>query len=332
MDERFCDVGRGVTLCYETFGDPADPPLLLVMGLGMQMVGWHEDFCTELAGRGFHVVRFDNRDAGRSTHFPGRAPTVRQLFARRFAPDQYTLGDMAEDAAGLLRELDLAPAHVVGASMGGMIAQTLAARHRESVRSLVSIMSNTGSRLSGQPAVALYRPLLTPGPARARGVPRPRRAAVHDDRLARPGRRGGPPRARRTLLRPRARPGRHRAPARGHPEVRATAPASCAASRAPTLVVHGSEDRLVRPSGGQRHRPRHPRARGCCGSRAWDTTSRAPSGRRSWTRSRSTRSCRSAPWRSSRSGRSARCGPAASRTPPRAPGPRRTPRTRSSRR
>ena len=95
MDERFCDVGRGVTLCYETFGDPTDPPLLLVMGLGMQMVGWHEDFCAELAGRGFHVVRFDNRDAGRSTHFPGRAPTVRQLFARRFAPDQYTLADMA---------------------------------------------------------------------------------------------------------------------------------------------------------------------------------------------------------------------------------------------
>ena len=72
---------------------------------------------------------------------------------------------MAEDAAGLLRELDLAPAHVVGASMGGMIAQTLAARHRDSVRSLVSIMSNTGSRFSGQPALALYRPLLTPGAA-----------------------------------------------------------------------------------------------------------------------------------------------------------------------
>ena len=233
MDERFCDVGRGVTLCYETFGDPSDPPLLLVMGLGMQMVGWHEDFCAELAGRGFHVVRFDNRDAGRSTHFPVRAPTVRQLFARRFAPEQYTLADMAEDAAGLLRELDLAPAHVVGASMGGMIAQTLAARHPESVRSLVSIMSNTGSRFSGQPAVGALPAAAQPGAARARGVPRPRRAAVHADRLARPGRRGGPPRARGALIRPRPRPGGHRAPARGDPRSRATAPASCAGSRRP---------------------------------------------------------------------------------------------------
>ena len=79
MDERFCDVGRGVTLCYETFGDPADPPLLLIMGLGMQMVGWHPDFCAELVQRGFHVVRFDNRDAGRSTHFSGPAPKIGQL-------------------------------------------------------------------------------------------------------------------------------------------------------------------------------------------------------------------------------------------------------------
>ena len=86
MAEQFCDVGRGVTLCYETFGDPADPTALLVMGLGVQMIGWREDFCAELAGRGFHVVRFDNRDAGRSTHFPARPPSVGQLVRRSFAP------------------------------------------------------------------------------------------------------------------------------------------------------------------------------------------------------------------------------------------------------
>ena len=79
MSEQFCDVGRGVSLCYEAFGDAADPTALLVMGLGTQMVAWQEDFCLELAGRGLRVVRFDNRDVGHSTHMPGRAPTVRQL-------------------------------------------------------------------------------------------------------------------------------------------------------------------------------------------------------------------------------------------------------------
>ena len=251
MDERFCDVGRDVTLCYDTFGNPSDPPLLLVMGLGMQMVGWHEDFCTELAGRGFHVVRFDNRDAGRSTHFPFRAPTVRQLFARRFAPEQYTLVDMAEDAAGLLRELDLAPAHVVGASMGGMIAQTLAAHHRKSVRSLVSIMSNTGSRFSGQPAVALYRPLLSP-------APQEREAFLdHVEKLFTMI--GSPGRADVEDLRELAALSYDRAPRDPAASVRQLAAILKSGNRtrdlrriaAPTLVIHGSKDRLVRPSGGQ---------------------------------------------------------------------------------
>jgi pimeloyl-ACP methyl ester carboxylesterase len=250
MDERFCDVGRGVTLCYEPFGDPSDPPLLLVMGLGMQMVGWHEDFCEQLAGRGFHVVRFDNRDAGRSTHFPGRAPSLAQLTLRRFTPGQYKLADMAEDAAGLLRELDLAPAHVVGASMGGMIAQTLAARHPDSVRSLVSIMSNTGSRFSGQPATSLYRPLLTPAPAEREAF------LEHIERLFKLI--GSPGRADLEDLRETAALSfdRGRDPA-ATPRQLAAILASGNRTRelrrikAPTLVVHGSADRLVRPSGGE---------------------------------------------------------------------------------
>jgi len=82
MSEQFCDVGRGITLCYETFGDPADPSLLLIMGLGAQMVAWHEDFCEGLVGRGLHVVRFDNRDIGRSTHTKGRPPTIAQMLMR----------------------------------------------------------------------------------------------------------------------------------------------------------------------------------------------------------------------------------------------------------
>ena len=156
MDERFCDVGRGITVCYETFGERSDPTALLIMGLGTQMVAWNEDFCRALAARGFYVVRFDNRDVGRSTHVQGAPPTIRQLLARSRRAAHYRLADMADDTAGLLSELELAPAHVIGASMGGMIAQTLAARHAQSVRSLVSIMSNTGRLLSGQPALKLY--------------------------------------------------------------------------------------------------------------------------------------------------------------------------------
>ncbi|MFI4991948.1 MAG: alpha/beta fold hydrolase [Solirubrobacterales bacterium] len=164
MTEQFCDVGRGITLCYETFGDPSDPPVLLVMGLGTQMIAWQEDFCAALAERGFHVVRFDNRDIGRSTHLPGPPPTLRQLLMRSRRAARYSLADMAEDAAGLLRELDISPAHVVGASMGGMIAQTLAARHPRSVRSLVSIMSSTGSMRAGQPSLRVYPTFLRVAP------------------------------------------------------------------------------------------------------------------------------------------------------------------------
>ncbi len=156
MPEQFCDVGRGITLCYETFGDASDPTALLIMGLGTQMVAWQEDFCLQLAGRGFHVVRFDNRDIGRSTHLRGTPPTIPQLLVRSKRPASYTLADMAEDTSGLLRELELEPAHVIGASMGGMIAQALAARHPRQVRSLVSMMSNTGRLRAGQPTARIY--------------------------------------------------------------------------------------------------------------------------------------------------------------------------------
>jgi pimeloyl-ACP methyl ester carboxylesterase len=156
MPEQFCDVGRGITLCYETFGDPSDHTALLIMGLGTQMVAWQDDFCLALADRGLHVVRFDNRDIGHSTHVAGPPPTIPQLLRRSKRAATYTLADMAEDAAGLLRELELGPAHVIGASMGGMIAQTLAARHPRHVRSLVSMMSNTGRLRAGQPALSIY--------------------------------------------------------------------------------------------------------------------------------------------------------------------------------
>ena len=161
--ELFADVGGGVTLCYQTFGSSSDRPLLLVMGLGTQMIFWEEDLCERLAARGFHVIRFDNRDTGRSTIFDGAPPpTLKQLLLRDKHATAYPLDDLAADAAGLLQALAIPRADIVGASMGGMIAQLIAIKHPERTRSLVSIMSTTGSQLVGRPKPAMYRHLLRP--------------------------------------------------------------------------------------------------------------------------------------------------------------------------
>jgi pimeloyl-ACP methyl ester carboxylesterase len=166
MAEQLCTV-NGVELCYETFGDPSDPTALLVMGLATQMVGWPDAFCEELAGRGFHVVRFDNRDIGRSQKMDFPVPTLRQLLLRDKKAAHYTLEDMADDGFALLDRLGIERAHVVGVSMGGMIAQTMAARRPDRVLSLASMLSNTGARWSGQPLPTLY-PLLLSRPPRDR--------------------------------------------------------------------------------------------------------------------------------------------------------------------
>lgn len=133
---------NGIEIAYETFGAPGDRPLLLVMGLGAQMLAWHPELCAALAAEGFFVVRYDNRDAGLSTHLHD-APVPNLDAARRgdLSSAAYRLEDMAEDAVGLLEALSLQGAHVVGASLGGMIAQTMAITHPECVRSLTSIMS-----------------------------------------------------------------------------------------------------------------------------------------------------------------------------------------------
>ncbi|MGA8679152.1 MAG: alpha/beta fold hydrolase [Acidimicrobiales bacterium] len=149
------DVGttqaNGITISYETFGELTDPPLLLIMGLGAQMIAWPDELCDLLVGGGYFVVRFDNRDAGLSTHLAELdAPSPVAVLARRSRPP-YTVDDMADDAAGLLQALRIDSAHVVGASMGGFIAQAVALRHRKRVRSLSLIMTSTGSRLVGHP-------------------------------------------------------------------------------------------------------------------------------------------------------------------------------------
>ena len=143
-DERLASVGD-VELAYQTMGDSADEPMLLVMGLASQMIGWPDAFCSLLVERGFFVIRFDNRDCGRSSVLDdGGAPSPRDALEGGADAVPYTLSDLAGDAAGLLDALDVAAAHLVGVSMGGMIAQTLAIEHRERVRSLASIMSTTG--------------------------------------------------------------------------------------------------------------------------------------------------------------------------------------------
>lgn len=153
---------NNIDIEYEAFGSDADPVILLIMGQAAQMTVWPESFCRGLAQRGFRVIRFDNRDVGLSTHFNGvKAPGVaRALFAALFGipiRTPYTLHDMADDAAGLLEELGIDSAHIVGASMGGMIAQILAATKAGRTRSLVSMMSTSGKRGLKPPKLALMR-------------------------------------------------------------------------------------------------------------------------------------------------------------------------------
>src|SRR4051812_11499484 len=164
MAESFARIGD-LEICYETFGDPGNPAMLLIMGLGTQMVAYHDDFCAQLAGRGFFVIRHDNRDIGRSTHLEGKpTPSLLQLARRDRGAAAYTLADMADDSVGVLDGLGIEKAHIVGTSMGGMIAQTIAIRHPRRTLSLVSIMSNTGGFFNGQPALTMYAVLLKPSP------------------------------------------------------------------------------------------------------------------------------------------------------------------------
>ncbi len=251
MAEQLIDVGEGISLCYEEFGAASDPPMLLIMGLATQMIGWPDEFCEQLSGRGFHIVRYDNRDIGRSTHSSLRPPTVGQLFRRRIPPEYYTLSDMAGDAVRLVGKLEIEPAHIVGVSMGGMIAQTLAAEYPESVRSLVSIMSATGNRWKGQPALSMYRFLLKRAPADRDGF---------IEHMVRVFTAIGSPGFPRDEARLRDVAGRHydrghdpAAPGRQLGAIIASGDRTPAlgAIKAPTLVIHGTKDRLVRPSGGR---------------------------------------------------------------------------------
>jgi pimeloyl-ACP methyl ester carboxylesterase len=168
--ERFATVGE-LTICHQTFGRPSDPPLLLIAGLGAQMILWEDDFCAALAERGLWVVRYDNRDVGKSSAIDWKPPAdAGAAIAERKRGDRaapYRLEDMAADAVGLMDALGIARAHVVGASMGGMIAQEVAIRWPERVRSLTSIMSTTGDPRLPPPTAEVMKVFTNPPPTTA---------------------------------------------------------------------------------------------------------------------------------------------------------------------
>jgi pimeloyl-ACP methyl ester carboxylesterase len=252
--ENTASLPNGIELCYDTFGSPDQPALLLIMGLAGPLNWWSPDLCRLLAGRGFFVIRYDNRDVGKSTklhNLGGTRRDVLQGFIRLKASTPYTISDMADDAVGLLDHLGIERTHVTGVSMGGMIAQTLAIEHPERVLSLVSIMSTTGRRTVGWSDPRLFRMLLGRG-ARTReqaiaqsartwatigspGYPTP--AAEIHERAAETFDRGanaaGVVRQMQAVI---AQPDRT---------------ALLRTLRQPAAVIHGLSDRLVHVSGGR---------------------------------------------------------------------------------
>jgi pimeloyl-ACP methyl ester carboxylesterase len=252
-EELFAPISADLELCYQTFGDPADETVLLVMGLGGPMNWWDADFCRRLAGRGFHVVRYDNRDTGKSSRIPGRV--TRSMLVRAFVGARvrapYSISSLAGDAFALLDHLDVEAAHVVGISMGGMIAQTMAIEQPARVRSLTSIMSTTGRR-----TVGWQHPRLLPSLLADRGNGRDayvKSSADFWDIIGSPSypqdRDKVESRAGETFDRGVSRSGimRHMMAVLTQPN-RSTRLHSV---KVPTLVVHGTSDLMVHVSGGR---------------------------------------------------------------------------------
>lgn len=244
-----------IELEFDTFGDPKNPALLLVMGYTAQMVAWEEEFCKMFAANNLFVIRFDNRDCGLSTKFDGaqvdvNAVITAALMEEPMPPVPYTLSDMASDAVGLLDFLKIERAHVLGASMGGMIAQVMTIEHPTRVRTLTSVMSMSGEPEYGQSAPEAMNALLSVPPSdrdgyiahspiyqafhskKYRSDENSKRAAARDfDRSFYPQ---GAPRQLAAIY----------ATGRRTEQLRAV--------KTPTLVVHGKDDTLITPSGGER--------------------------------------------------------------------------------
>ena len=249
---------NGIELLWDDFGNAADETILLIAGLGTQMIRWTRPFCVALAARGYRVIRFDNRDAGRSTHFSASVPPdfgalASALTAGRRPDVPYTLHDMAADAIGLLDALGIARVHVVGRSMGGMIAQVLASEQADRVLSLTSIMSSTGNPTLPQATPDIMAMMMRPAPDPA--VDPEGFLAV---RLAFARRIAGTAYpfdedTHRALLREEAE--RCHDPAGTARQIAAMAVtgdrrARLATITAPTLVIHGTDDPLIPPACG----------------------------------------------------------------------------------
>lgn len=251
-EQHIVDVGRRIRLCYEQFGDPDATPVVLIAGLGQQLHSWPDGFVAALVDRGYRVTRFDNRDAGRSTHMPYPPPPPLAILRGGNHPDQYHLGDMARDTVGLLDALGYEQAHLVGISMGGMIAQTVAAHHPGRVTTLTSIMSNTGAPRIGRPAPSTWWRMATARPPRTRAEAT--EAAVKMFRHI--GSHGYP--FDEAWVRETSGIDWDRDPAASKGTARQLAGIFASGDRTaelahidvPTLVIHGDRDRMVHPTGG----------------------------------------------------------------------------------
>lgn len=243
---------NGLQICYETCGKVDDPPLLLVMGLGAQLIAWDERFCRALADRGFYVIRFDNRDIGLSSKLEsGPTPDVAAVMGGDMSSASYRLSDMADDAVGLLDALGIARTHIVGASMGGMIVQTMAIEHPDRVLSMASIMSTTGSPDVGRANPEAMAALLTPRPnTREEAIEAGMRATAITGTS--PGFRADEAAVRARITAAYDRSSYPIGMARQLVAVMASGDRTEALKSvtAPTVVIHGEADVLVTPTGG----------------------------------------------------------------------------------
>jgi pimeloyl-ACP methyl ester carboxylesterase len=251
--EHLVEVGGGMRICFTAEGDPDGPPLLLLAGLGQQLNVWPVELRAGLVERGFRVIRSDNRDAGRSGQASCAPPSPLQFAVRRFSAAQYDIGAMIADTVGLLDALGIERAHLVGMSMGGMIAQGVAARRPDRVLSLTSIMSTTGAPRVGRPALSTWARLAAP-PVSTRDAQADRivgmmrhvgsagyafeEDAVRAMALEAFDRTGGPAAA---------------GAARQLAAIMKSGDRTAEVGRitAPTLVIHGDRDRMVNPTGGR---------------------------------------------------------------------------------
>jgi pimeloyl-ACP methyl ester carboxylesterase len=245
--------GNGVELEYETVGDPAGRPLLLVQGLGAQLTSIEDGLCQELASRGFLVVRYDNRDVGLSTWFDHARPVnLAAIYGGDHASLAYTLEDMADDAVAVLDAAGVRSAHVAGISLGGMIAQLLATRHPDRVRSLASIMSTTGDRAVGQPTGEAASILVAPMPSDREGFIE--QAVVNAKAISSGTAYPFDAEAvRRGAARGYDRAYHPRGTGRQFAAILAAGDRTPALGtiRVPTLVVHGEQDQVIGVSGGE---------------------------------------------------------------------------------